>query len=272
MSRLSKSQAKAHAQACELLNKEVLTLEERQFVLDNWQESANHINSVSGAFFTPSALARDLSIYVGEGSLIDLCAGIGALAFHAIDRFHRNERQRIVCLELNPDYVAVGRKVVPEATWVCGNVFDLPADLGTFDYAISNPPFGRMKDLPLSGLPLDLNVVAVAARLARQGVFILPQGSCPFEFSGRQGYLERESEPYESFHARTGVRLYCSSVDCAFHIDAWRGVSPKVEIARFDLDEDVAYVELGEAAPAKRAEPMPAVDGRQMDLFAEARP
>jgi hypothetical protein len=55
MSKLTKQQAAQHNAACVLLQKEVLNEEARLFVLDNWQESANHMNSVSGAFFTQLA-------------------------------------------------------------------------------------------------------------------------------------------------------------------------------------------------------------------------
>ncbi|WP_165420444.1 hypothetical protein [Edaphobacter modestus] len=47
MSRLSKQLTALHAQACALLQKDVLTFDERVFVLDHWQEGANHINSLS---------------------------------------------------------------------------------------------------------------------------------------------------------------------------------------------------------------------------------
>ncbi|HSF40340.1 MAG TPA: methyltransferase domain-containing protein [Thermoanaerobaculia bacterium] len=268
MSKLTKPQAKKHAEACKLLEQDVLSLEERQFVLDHWQESARHVNSVNGAFFTPSPLARDLSIYVGEGSIIDLCAGIGALAFHAIDRFNRTP-QRIVCVELNADYVAVGRKVVPEATWIRSDVFDLPADLGTFDYAIANPPFGRCKGVPLSGVPLDLNVVAVAARLARNGVFILPQESCPFVYSGRGGHRPRQSSAYEKLRASVDVVLRCSSIDCRGYRDLWRGVSPSVEITYFDFDEQELEAEPHVSEVSIPVAPSP--DAPQLSLFEVAR-
>lgn len=243
MSKLTKPQIKAHREACALLTQPTLTLDERAFVLNNWQESAQHINSAAGAFFTPSSLARDLSIYVGEGSIIDLCAGIGSLAFHSIDRYAQARSttpQHIVCVEINPDYVEIGRKIVPEAEWICCDVFDLVGIedvLGPFDCAIANPPFGRAKNLPLPGVTIDLNVLAIASRLAMSGVFILPQESCPFQYSGRQGYTERESTSYSKFRSVCDVDLMCSSVDCSVHRDVWRGVSPNVEIAYYDLEE-----------------------------------
>lgn len=62
------------------LEKDILTLDERPFVLEHWQESTNHINGVSGAFFTPRSLASDFSIEVEGRRIIDLCAGIVSLA------------------------------------------------------------------------------------------------------------------------------------------------------------------------------------------------
>jgi predicted RNA methylase len=138
--KLTHAQAKAHEQASDLLTKQLLTDEERCFVLEHWRAGARHINSLAGAYFTPCGLARDLACEVGEGSIIDLCAGIGTLAFHA--RRWAEPDQRIVCVEMNPDYVAVGRKILPYATWMCCDIFDMP-NVGHFSCAISNPPFGR---------------------------------------------------------------------------------------------------------------------------------
>jgi predicted RNA methylase len=147
MAKLTKEQAKKHAEACRVLQKEKLSLEERYFVLENWREDASHINSVAGAFFTPPGLARDFAIEVNGRRVVDLCAGIGSLAFavwhrHQLDRSSLNH---ITCVEINPDYVAVGKKILPEATWIVADVFDLTKDIGHFDCAISNPPFGAAK-------------------------------------------------------------------------------------------------------------------------------
>lgn len=257
MAKLSKAQIKAHQQACELLAKDVLTFDEREFVIENWQESANHINSAAGAFFTPLGLAWDFSIEVtggrAEGArIIDLCAGIGALSFAVSQRHAYSARPQIVCVEKNPDYVAVGRKVVPEAEWICADVFDLP-DLGDFDYALANPPFGRGG--PIKGVTLDLNVVAVAAKLAEYGVFILPQMSCPFRYSGRSHYEPTPGAAYISFREKTGIELGPScGIDCSYHRDQWRGVAPAVEICVADFAE-------WRAAQAASAPP---------DLFSEA--
>src|SRR5207249_941216 len=149
---------------------------------------ASHINSVSGAFFTPPALARDLSIEVHGRRVIDLCAGIGNLAFAV---WHRHDCDRgslthLTCVEINPDYVAVGKKIIPEATWIQANVFELPKDMGHFDCAISNPPFGATKASGKSprftGNIFEYRVIDIASDIADYGVFIIPQVSAPFEY------------------------------------------------------------------------------------------
>jgi predicted RNA methylase len=243
MAKLTKAQIATHKAACELLQKDVLTYDEREFVLNNWQESATHINSAAGAFFTPLDMAYTFAVEVSgsaaEGArILDLCAGIGCLAFAV---YHRNAWGRdtapaLVCVEKNPDYVAVGRKVLPEATWICGDVFDLPADLGRFDFAISNPPFGSGG--PLKGVTLDLNVVAVASELADYGVFILPQMSAPFRYSGERHYVETPGAAYTRFQQKTGIPLGPScGIDCDYFRDDWRGVAPKVEVCLSDFAE-----------------------------------
>src|SRR5262245_26291139 len=127
MAKLTKAEAKAHAQAEELLRKDVLTYDEKVFVLDNWHEGASHINGSAGACFTPTGLARDFAIDACSGRTIDLCAGIGGLAFHVFWRsYYARERSEplaeIVCIERNPSSVEIGRKVLPEAKWICADV------------------------------------------------------------------------------------------------------------------------------------------------------
>jgi len=259
MAKLSKAQAKAHRAACELLLKDVLTLDEREFVINNWQESATHSNGEAGAFFTPLEMAETFAVEVGghDGfTLIDLCAGIGCLSYVVWARSQgwSGGPSRIVCVEKNPDYVAVGRKVLPEAEWICADVFDLP-DLGRFSFAISNPPFGSGG--PVKGVSLDLNVVAVAAQIADHGVFILPQASSPFRYSGEQGFKAEPGKAYEKFHDKTGHTLEPNcGIDCDQWRGDWRGVAPKVEICTADFPRKAQVVQLHRAA--------------QLELFAEA--
>ena len=236
MARLSKAQIKAHDQALRLLAQDRLNDDEREFVLDNWQESANHVNSAAGAFFTPSGLARDTAIYTSNAkTIVDLCAGIGALGLWAW--WLSDRKAHVTCVEVNPGYVEVGRKLFPEATWVCASVVQAS---GRFDCAISNPPFGKTAKIkgPRYSGEDDLAVVDIAADLAGWGVFILPQMSVPFRYSGQPHYREGEhTAKSDKFTAATGLTLQCESTDASYYAKDWRGVSPTVEVCSVDFDE-----------------------------------
>ncbi|WP_302818261.1 methyltransferase [Hungatella hathewayi] len=196
MSKLTKREIQLHDQAVCLLQKEHLSHEDKLFIFENFREDAEHINSKSGAFFTPFGLANDFTLqipclYGKTIRIIDLCAGIGVLSYAA--QLECSDRSRcyadITCVELNPHYVEVGKKVVPEATWICADVLDpfLPDLLGQFDFAIANPPFGRIannyRKSYMSG-EFEYMVIEAASRIAKEGAFIIPQMSAPFIYSG----------------------------------------------------------------------------------------
>ncbi|WP_313230187.1 hypothetical protein [Sphingobium yanoikuyae] len=257
MARLSKAEAKLHREACDLVALDrTLTLDEREFVINHWQESATHVNSAAAAFFTPLELAFHLAIEAnGCRTIIDLCAGIGALSYAVWQHNQREGIDRMVCVEINPEYAAVGRKVLPEAEWIVGSVDEL-RDIGQFDLAISNPPFGKVVKIagPRYCGEADLAVIDIASDLAEYGVFIIPQMSCPFEYSGVPHYKRRPSAKFDKFHALAHVDLQAGcGVDCDYFRDQWRGVSPRVEIACADFSD---------ARAARR----PA----QADMFSEA--
>lgn len=234
-----------HQQACERLAKDVLTEDDKWFVLEHWQESANHVNSAAGAFFTPPGLANDFAIEIGGGCgrrVIDLCAGIGSLSFMCHQRGRWDGRYpEIVCVELNPAYVEVGKKILPEAMWVCGNVFDLP-DMGRFDFAISNPPFGATprnggKGPRYTGDKFEYHLIDVASRIAGYGVFIVPQMSAPFRLSGQRHFTESRSDAYQRFNEQTGIELHPGcGIDCDYYRDDWHGVSVSVEVVTTEFD------------------------------------
>ena len=88
MSKLTKKEIQQHMAALELLERGNLTEDEKLFVFENYREDAYHINSQSGAFFTPFRLAKDLAIHIPYSyrqpvKIIDLCAGIGILSYAA---------------------------------------------------------------------------------------------------------------------------------------------------------------------------------------------
>jgi hypothetical protein len=256
MSKLTKAQAKQHAEACKILEKDVLTWDDKWFVLENWQEGANHVNSTAGAFFTPPELARDFAIDAGGGRVLDLCAGIGGLSFAVWSRMawdretDHDERQRqFTCVEINPAYVEIGKKIMPYARWICGSVFDLPADIGSFDTVFSNPPFGAVKhdgNAPrYTGKDFEYKVIDLASYLGDYGCFIVPQMSSPFKLSGVQNYADSRkdhfgnlpaNEKYNRFQDVTKIDMEPGcGVDTAYYRDRWNGVAPICEIVLCDF-------------------------------------
>lgn len=241
MARLSKVDSKRHEAACKLLTQDVLSFEDKLFVLENWNEGAKHLNSLAGAFFTPMGLAETLTIEInGSATVVDLCAGIGALSFAY---YHSQvwSKPKITCIELNPDYVAVGKKILPEATWICANVLEA-ANLGLplFDTAIGNPPFGAIKRegsaRDYSGAAFEYHVINIASYMAKRGVFIVPQGSAPFKYSGEPCFQATYPDAYVKFREATSIELTPScGIDCSYFRDQWRGTSPKVEVVCADF-------------------------------------
>ncbi|MEV6256860.1 methyltransferase [Nocardia sp. NPDC051929] len=241
MGRLTRAEATAHREALGLAGlRRDLDEEEKRFVLTHFQESASHGHPLGGAFFTPQDLADCMSLDVVGNRVIDLCAGIGALAFAC-----RNLREQsnglpareLVCVEANPEFVAVGMKLVPEATWVCADVFGIGRQRWRlFDTAIANPPFGnhtRSGNAPgYRGPRFEYHVIALASHLARHGVFLVPQTSAPFHYSGGQGMLDGQGDAeYKRFSSSTGIALEPGcSVDTAFHDPYWHQRPVRTEI------------------------------------------
>jgi hypothetical protein len=276
VAKLSKIEERRHAQACQLVDlPRDLTEDERWFVLRHWQESSTTANGLQGAFFTPEGLAGDMSLEVGGDRIIDLGAGIGRLAWHNRELFGRwpHPAPEFLCVERNPAYVRVGRKVLPEATWLCADILDLPdlADQlgGVFDCAISNPPFGplpRHRNAPgYTGRRFEYHTIAIAARLAHRGVFIVPQTSAPFRYSGRPNFEPDQGDTeYARFTAGTGITLTATcGIDTSSYDHQWRGVSPRVEIVKADFRQHVAAT----ATPGTRARSAARDWGDQLTLL-----
>jgi len=248
MAKISKCDAAKHLAAMALLGKDDLTLDERWQILQDYREDATHLNGTAGAFFTPFGLARDLVVEIPTcRRIVDLCAGIGTLAFAAQTAcrdWTHGTAPEIVCIENNPEYVAVGRKILPQATWIEASVFDADtiAQLGRFDVAISNPPFGaiRCDGAPrrYRGSDFEFRVLDVASDIAEYGVFVVPQMSAPFSYSGQRTYTETRPARYDRFEAETGIVLEPNcGLDTSIHRGEWHGVAPVVEIVCADFME-----------------------------------
>lgn len=239
MAKLTKPEAKMHAEAEAILGQSTETplgRDDKVFIFEHWQESANHVNSAVGAFFTPFDYAMDVALEVGGGRVLDLCAGIGTLSYACT---LRRSDVDITCVELNPAYVELGKRIIPEAEWVCANIFDLP-DLGKFDYVISNPPFGNIKDAGdtprYKGKEFQYKVIDIAADLGENGVFILPSQAAPFRYSGAPYFEWRPAQKYETFSKQTGIEL-----DVGIGIDStvypqFHGTPVRTEVCVTDFD------------------------------------
>ena len=242
MTKPTKIQARMHQQACELIAADRdLTEDEKLFVLEHWQEAAHTTHTLAGAFFTPVGLAGDLSIEVSGDRVIDLGAGIGHLAWSCRDLWGRRE---LVCVEVNPTYVEVGRRVLPEATWICADLLELPGmGLGRFDTAIANPPFGAIARAGAAaggyrGRRFEYHVIAVASQLAQYGAFIIPQQSAPFRYSGQPYFREQRDPELDRFEHATGITLEPScGIDTSTYAEDWHNVRPRVEVVTCDFTE-----------------------------------
>ena len=243
MARLTKKEIAQHELALAVLEKDVLTHEDKLLVFENWQESAENVNSKHGAFFTPWPMASEFTLEMVDAKrVVDLCAGIGTLSYAywwhygGKTRYGRDDVE-LTCVELNPKYVEVGRKILPEATWIEADIFDLPPEIGEFDLAVSNPPFGKIKtdgDPPnYRGSEFEYKVIDLAMSVAEYGAFIIPQRSSGFALSGVPYFRRTDDKKYLKFVNETGIHLDVGvGVDTsAEEMNTWHGVKPKVEFA-----------------------------------------
>lgn len=114
-------------------------------------------------------------------------------------------------------------------------------DLGRFDSAISNPPFGAIKEDGFhgqyTGSKFEFKIMETASRLASHGAFIVQQNSAPFRYSGRSGLERMQDRELAKFLKQTGICMRTEpsiGVDTSQYQDEWRGVSPICEIVECD--------------------------------------
>lgn len=241
--KLSKPKIKAHEQALELLKKPELSYEEKLFVYENWTPMYAHQVNKAGVFFTPPSLAADLCIEILHSlNLVDLCAGIGMLSF-TYYHWCNQQKPKITCVEINPEFVAVGKKLLPEANWICADAltFESPEK---FDAVISNPPFGKIQGASkavingYNGSDFEYKVIARGKSLSDYGVFIIPQMSCSFKYSGQNNFEKQLTDKYLKFERETGIKIgFNCGIDTSHAKEEWDGASPTVEIACVDYTE-----------------------------------
>jgi len=231
MARITKQQSKLHQQVMDLVHSDKpLSFEEKEFILWNYQ--GDGIGS-TGAFFTPEMFAWDFTIdSYSSGRCLELCAGIGALSFC---QYTRCKPQHITCVELNPDYVQIGMRVLPEAEWIVGDALIYVSEQ-PYDIVYGNPPFGKIKTSEAAtgsyrGSEFEYKVITHGASLAPYGVWIVPQGSAGFVYSGARCYERQESTKYSKFAEQTGFHFEAGcGIDTSIYRDQWHGTNVVCEV------------------------------------------
>lgn len=174
--KISRRDYELHDEAVALAQKPKLTTDEKCFVLDHYDPRAKHNVAKCGAFFTPREIARATAMWhggTGSGRVVDACAGIGALAFELEDYGVGH----LICIEQNPEFVAIGKKIVPDATWLCGDIFTMLPTLHGITNAITNPPFGKVATNGSKNFPgaAHMGVLELLAKHTKcGGVAIIP--------------------------------------------------------------------------------------------------
>jgi predicted RNA methylase len=202
-------------------------------------------------YWTPYGLAQDLAVFSPRyGHVLDLCSGIGMLSYRVqdMDSYQKSIKS---CIEYNQHFVDLDKKLLPKVNWVCGNAYDktlldnLVKDLpdNRFDLIISNPPFGiDINKGDYSWLNYqghrDLMALEIALRYGKNAMFILPTGSVPFSYSGRQYYedsTDRYSQKLRRF-LRENKDIYftmqCDGIDTSIYRDEWKNLSGGEELIR----------------------------------------
>lgn len=238
MARLSKKETKLHQQVLELIDSDKeLTFEEKEFILQNYQGDGV---GGTGAFFTPADLAWDFTIDSGStGRCLELCAGIGRLSFC---QYYRHKPAHITCVELNPEYVMIGKRVLPEAEWICGDALTYTSER-SYDVVYGNPPFGKIKTSEAatgsySGSEFEYKIITHGSTFAPYGVWTVPQGSAGFVYSGAQYYDRRESTKYKKFSEQTGLHFEAGcGIDTSLFRDQWHGTNVLCEVITVEYNQ-----------------------------------
>jgi len=259
--KLSKRDTKKHGEIVNLIKKRSLTDEEKDFILDNFLPNSTANPTKIGAFFTPPNIAIEFSVMCdcNDDRVLDLGAGIGSLSYGLLAG--GRTPKKLVCLEQNPDFIKIGKKVLPEAEWIEGSIYDEPTikKLGRFQWAISNPPYGlklpKCDWLAYNGQS-DLMAIEVALKAAGDAMFILPQGSVPWRCSGRAFFDQVKDLPMKLvrfMQLHPYIEFGCVSMDMAVYKDDWKDGITAVEMVHLYQRQD------GDAIQSERGK---AISGR----------
>ncbi|HED2478343.1 methyltransferase [Citrobacter sp. FDAARGOS_156] len=236
MARVTKKESQLHLKVMELVHSDrQLTEDDKEFIFNNYRGDGI---GATGAFFTPEMLAWDFILDAGcNDDCIELCAGIGRLSYY---QFIRNKPSHITCVELNPEYVLIGKRVLPQAEWIKGDALQY-TPYRFYRAAYGNPPFGKIKTSEAytgryTGSEFEYKIIDRAREYSSFGTWIVPQGSAGFKYSGHT-YYDRsiQSAKYTKFEKDTGLILHPGvGIDTSIYRDQWNGTKVTCESVLVD--------------------------------------
>ncbi len=221
--KLSKVELKEQKEIKALIdNEKKLSLEELEKIYENF--NPGYISDVTShsAYFTPLDMAYDFALFAGRsGVCVDMCAGIGILSFCAkIRDTYEGNIEHQICIERNPAYLEIGKRLLPDAIWIQGDIFDksiwdsIVAKYGRIDSIVSNPPFGKVTKtdvdrswLKYQGSDLDIASIEVALKYTDDVAMILPSGSVSFRYSGKPYFEEVQNRKVDKLKKDTGLNI-----------------------------------------------------------------
>lgn len=257
MARLTKAQSATQKKVENLLSQDILSLADRDYIFNSYHEAADNNTTVSGAFFTPLPLAIQFAEHCSFPSLkrpikiLDMCAGIGVLSYAMQQLFNQSpfgEQCEITCIEINSNYVQIGQKVVPEATWIQMDATKIAklVSLGKFDLVIGNPPFGNVptfknkKTISYTGSNAIYTIVELAALITKCASFIIPQKEAGFKYSGENHFETTPNDVLDLFIEQTGI-LFSPNNFSGTHLyeKQWKAKTPRVEFVECDFSSEI---------------------------------
>lgn len=274
MAKISKQDLKVQKEVQELLwSKPTLTLDETEFIYENYNPSMDDNITEHGVFFTPLELAQDFNIFTSKkGHIVDVCSGIGMLSYKLICyAYYQNNIESLTLVEYSPKFTEIAKKLISPLSaynedrrsftinFVCADAYasdtwknlisslPLSAD-GKYNLMISNPPYGtcpkEYKDKYSDHLKYfgerELMAVELALKYSRDANFIIPPGSSDVQFSGRPYMDTRESRKLTRFRKVLGedyfFKFEIDGVDTSIYKDDWKGTSILTECVSINMN------------------------------------
>lgn len=118
-----------------------------------------------------------------------------------------------------------------------------------FDFAISNPPFGKLTLDPTIDTSwlnykgdLDVMILELLLRYTKGGGYmIIPPSSCEFQYSGRPYYQEKENKKLDKFrkvNPNLFFKMEADGIDCSLYVNEWTNTKVMVEVARINNNKE----------------------------------